>query len=449
MLGNNKEKKGDKRKNKKIKDKEGDDIIIEFVKNEEDLKDGKEYTRNKTSKNHEFKGKTRIISVDKKNNKFNNDKSNLTNKTNMYETFSKQNEYNNINNFPNKYETKPKKNKVIFTNIFSPIIDIKNNKDSSKINNIISNSERENIYNSEAITNYGQSFNNSKKAKLMNNKIRFKGGKYKIQNKIGKTKDKENTIKETGTNLNMEEKSKRNRIRYGNKIVNIANTDEDYQGMDFDEAYQLDKRNCLRMYWSFLVDTQIILGTFFTSNFLYLFIVKLSFLVSTFQISFFLNALFYTDEYISDAYHNDGVLDFFSGLPKSIYSFLATLITTSLLGMLSNSKSELIDTIKERKNKKEYLEQINAKLNKLKNKLIIYYSFLFLLGLFFLYYVSAFCAVYRYSQKYWLYGCFESFAIDSLVSITICVFLSLFRYIAVHKRIRYLYILVKIINSFL
>ena len=247
----------------------------------------------------------------------------------------------------------------------------------------------------------------------------------------------------------MEEKSKRNKIRYGNKIVNLANTDEDYQGMDFDEAYQLDKRSCLRIYWSFLLDTQIILGTFFTSNFLYLFIVKLSFLVSTFQISFFLNALFYTDEYISDAYHNDGVLDFFSGLPKSIYSFLATLITTSLLGMLSNSKSELIDTIKERKNKKEYLEQINAKLNKLRNKLIIYYSFLFLLGLFFLYYVSAFCAVYRHSQKYWLYGCFESFAIDSLVSISICVFLSLFRYIAVHKRIRYLYILVKIINSFL
>ena len=212
LLGNNKEKKGNKRKNKKIKDKEKeDDIIIEFINNEDDQKDGKEYTRNKTSKNHEFKGKTRIISVDKKNNKFNNDKSNLTNKTNMYETFSKQNEYNNINNFPNKYETKPKKNQIIFTNIFSPIIDIKNNKDSSNINNIISNSERENIYNSEAITNYGQSYNNSKKAKLklMNNKIKFKSGKYKIQNKIGKTKDKENTIEETGTNLNMEEKSKK------------------------------------------------------------------------------------------------------------------------------------------------------------------------------------------------------------------------------------------------
>ena len=80
------------------------------------------------------------------------------------------------------------------------------------------------------------------------------------------------------------------------------------------------------MYWSFLVDTQIILDTFCTESYLKLLIIKFSFLVFTFQINFFLNAFFYTDEYISDAYHNNGVLDFFSGLPKSIYSFVATTI---------------------------------------------------------------------------------------------------------------------------
>ena len=52
------------------------------------------------------------------------------------------------------------------------------------------------------------------------------------------------------------------------------------------------------MCWGFLVDSQIILGTFCTDNHLDLFVIKLSFLVFTFQISFFLNALFYTDEYI-------------------------------------------------------------------------------------------------------------------------------------------------------
>ena len=39
--------------------------------------------------------------------------------------------------------------------------------------------------------------------------------------------------------------------------------------------------------------------------------------------------LFFTDEYISDAYHNNGVLDFIAGLPKSIYSFISAMIITN------------------------------------------------------------------------------------------------------------------------
>ena len=126
------------------------------------------------------------------------------------------------------------------------------------------------------------------------------------------------------------------------------------------------------MYWGFLVETQVIFGTFCTNNNLDLFVIKLSFFVFTFQISFFLNALFYGDKYISEAYHNNGILNFFSGLPKSIYSFVATLITTDLLRMLSNSKSELMKIIKEKRYYKNYLYLINNKLDKLSSKLIIY-----------------------------------------------------------------------------
>ena len=173
--------------------------------------------------------------------------------------------------------------------------------------------------------------------------------------------------------------------------------------MDYEEAIIYDKRSYIKMYWSSLVDSQIILDTFFTDSNLNLFIIKLSFFVSIFEINFFLNALFYTDEYISDAYHNNGVLDFVSGLPKSIYSFLATLLLSNLSKMLSNSKSELMKLMRENYKNKEYLALINAKLKKLKIKLIIYFVIVFILGLFFWYYVSAFCAVYRYSQKYWLW----------------------------------------------
>ena len=203
------------------------------------------------------------------------------------------------------------------------------------------------------------------------------------------------------------------------------------------------------MYWGFLVDTQIIFGTFCTDNHLDLFVIKLSFFVFTFQISFFLNALFYTDDYISDAYHNNGVLDFISGLPKSVYSYIATLITTNLLRMLSSSKNELLRLIIEKLRYKSYINLIQIKLDKLRIKLIIYFIIVFLFSFIFLYYVTAFCAVYKNSQKFWFLGCIESFGIDSCVSIIVCVFLSLFRYISMKKHIKYLYILTNIIGNFL
>ena len=223
----------------------------------------------------------------------------------------------------------------------------------------------------------------------------------------------------------------------------------DLQDLDYEEALIYDKRTYFVMYWDFLVDSQIILGTFCTDNHLDLFVIKLSFFICTFQISFFLNALFYTDDYISDAYHNDGVLDFFSGLPKSIYSFIATLITTNLLRMLSSSKSELIQVIKQKGKYNNYVNIVNIKLSKLQKKLIIYFILVYLLGTFFLYYVTLFCSVYRYSQKYWFFGCLESFGMDSLVGLISCVFLALCRYISIEKHLKCLYIFVNIISTFL
>ena len=132
--------------------------------------------------------------------------------------------------------------------------------------------------------------------------------------------------------------------------------------MSYENAILYDKRTYLGMYWSFLIDVQIILGTFCTKNNLNLLIIKISFLIFNFEISFFLNAFFYSDEYISKAYHNDGILDFISGLPKSFYSFIATLIITNVLRILSNSKNELKKLILHKRNHKDYAYLVRIKL---------------------------------------------------------------------------------------
>ena len=273
----------------------------------------------------------------------------------------------------------------------------------------------------------------SKKKLKENRKNLFRFNKNK--------KNKRDSIVSMETIVGKENKKNKN-------LNNLSQTDEDLQDMDYEEAIKYDKRSIFKIYWSFLVDSQIILGTFCTDNFLNLFVIKLSFFIFTFEISFFLNALFDTDEYISDAYINNGVLDFIVGLPKAIYSFIATLITTNLLQMLSNSKSELLKIIRENSNNKNYINLIKVKLRKLRIKLIFYFMFVFILGVLFLYYVTAFCAVYRYSQKYWFYGCLESFGMDSLVSLIVCIILAFFRFISIKKRIKCFFVLANIISIF-
>ena len=225
------------------------------------------------------------------------------------------------------------KNKIILANDFAPTINIQTpilninhgKKNIKKINNL--NSKQNQGKHQNLISN---SRTSNELLYSINNKNNTKSGIFKKRVNIGTNMKNIETIAEVENNKEKE------------YIMRLYKTDEDLQDLDFEEAIFLDKRTYLRMYWSFLVDSQIILGTFCTENYLNLFVIKLSFFVCTFEISFFLNALFYTVDYISEAYHNNGVLNFVSGLPKSIYSFVATLIITNLLKMLSNSKSELI-----------------------------------------------------------------------------------------------------------
>ena len=327
-------------------------------------------------------------------------------------------------------------------NINDLIYNIKRNSNSKNsrnnlksLTNKFKNSTLIKIANSSKLSNFGKS---SKKDKLLIYKNLINNN-----NNLGKKSILE---KDTNKIYNMKSKINKNKIKENNKKENkIELLYTDIKEFDYKEAIIFNKISYLKMYWSFLSDSQIILGTIFNNNDLDLFTIKLSFLVFTFQISFFLNALFYYDEYISDAYHNDGVLDFFSGLPKSIYSFISALLINNLLKILSSSKSELFKIIRKNHNFHEYIKIINIKLAKLRKKLIIYFILIYLLQSFFLYYVSVFCAVYKYSQKYWL---LESFGIDFLSSLIGCIFLALLRYISIKNRIKCLYRFVDTINTF-
>jgi len=256
------------------------------------------------------------------------------------------------------------------------------------------------------------------------------------------------------SNLDENENKGKNKNNLGNmklkdKKVNYAYTDEELQDMEFEEALHNDNRPFIRIYWSYLIEEHIIINNVFSDSYLDLRIIKISFLFFSLIISFFLNSFFYTDDYISESYHNNGVLDFVSSLPKAIYSFLVTIIISNLLKMLSTNKKNLKEIINEKLSKMEYLKRMESALKQLRIKLIIYFICLFTFGILFLYYITAFCAVYQNSQYYWLYGCLESFFLDMLTPFFICILLACFRYIGLIKHSSFFYSLAFFLSNIL
>ena len=362
--------------------------------------------------------------INNKFHKYNRNKKNLMQKNSGLDNTIKKESYNILKS-QELYKSK--------TNLTKNLLNSKNNK-----NNI--NSQIPHVYNKRNLEKRNNLYKDKKEVTINKVKeirlINIKNNIYTIDPNKQKFSKKalSNKIEKSHINSNSEQ---------------LFQSINDLQDLDYEDAIILDKRSYLKIYWGFLVDSQIILGTFCTNNYLDIFIIKLSFFTITFQISFFLNALFYTDEYISDAYHNEGILDFISGLPKSIYSFVATLITTNLLRLLSSSKGELMKLIKEKRTNQKYFHLIKLKLAKLSKKLIIYFILIYTFSIFFLYYVTAFCAVYRNSQKYWFYGFLESFCTDCLVSFIISIFIAFCRYISIKNKIKCFYILGNIISTFL
>ena len=263
-----------------------------------------------------------------------------------------------------------------------------------KLKNIIKNKKDKNMNSNKQINKRKRSSNNTTAFAYLHRKKQEEGNENKNKNK--------NNI---------------GNMRLRNKKVSMAYTDEELQGMEFVEALYNDNRPFIRMYWAYLKEEHIIFNNIFLASYLDLRVIKLSFLFFSIMISFFLN------------------------------SFFVTIIISNLLRMLSNNKKTLKGIIKEKLNKMKYLEKMESALKQLRIKLVIYFIFLFILGIFFLYYITAFCAVYQNSQYYWLYGCLESLFLDMLSPFITCIILTSFRYFGLIKHSSFFYSLASFLSN--
>ena len=159
---------------------------------------------------------------------------------------------------------------------------------------------------------------------------------------------------------------------------------------------------------------------------------------------FALNAFFYTTEKISDKYHcdKDNLLWFtlLNNIIISLSSALFSSLLVILFNMLTHSKKAIKELIKTKN--LIYINMIKEfqKIYKyLKTKIILYIFFEFSLLLFFFYYVTGFCIVYKKSQIDWLLDGLVSTFISILIKLLISFIILIFYLISLKYKIKIIY----------
>jgi hypothetical protein len=215
--------------------------------------------------------------------------------------------------------------------------------------------------------------------------------------------------------------------------------ENDYNFLPYSQAIKLDKRNIFLIYLSLLKNKiDIISILFYPDDFTHK---SLNFCIYTldFLISFFTNALLYTDDIVSEKYHNNGKLDLFTTIFLSLTSNIISFIFMYIIKKLVTYNEYLSRMVRDVKRKNEYILTFKKLYLVIKIKVFSFFYINFIISLFITIYLLVFCYIYENTQVSliinYLMGLAESLAYAFGIPLIICIL----RYLGLKRKIIYIY----------
>ena len=342
----------------------------------------------------------------------------ISNKNKIFKTEYPINKIKNIKNKEklneenNKNDKENKDNKEnIINNKKSDVTILKKNRRNTNYN--ISNKKKNNIKKQKIIDiKKGKSINiieiNTKRNSFEDNNLL--DSKNKLTNKL--------PILDQEVNNDMKKKLDRNNteIIEKRKVIKEKEILSDYELNDLEylEALKLDNRNFLKIYWYLLKREHLILFTFFNWNDFNIFSIKLAKFFLSICSDMAFNVFFFSDESMHNVYVSGGEHDFIGQLAQMIYSTIISQILQIFINYLTMTDISYYQ-IKELKKDNNINKTKTLSIMKcIKNKIIVFYSFTFILFLFFWYLISAFCSVYKNTQRIFITDSITSFIMGLL-----------------------------------
>ena len=199
-----------------------------------------------------------------------------------------------------------------------------------------------------------------------------------------------------------------------------------------------DKRPFTIIFLDILSDKLLLLKGIYKKTPFYLRTLNISLFILNLSLVFLLNGLFYTDQIISEKYHNNG-LSLLTNILRSVLSSIISLFIFSTLNKISDYSAKLYSLLHEYNDQSIYSIITFKFFSKLTKRFFIYFIIVLLLSFSFLYYITLFCSLYKGSQKSWIQGALTSILISNIGEIMLCLITAMFRIISLVKENEYLY----------
>ena len=209
---------------------------------------------------------------------------------------------------------------------------------------------------------------------------------------------------------------------------NILEKNEDLNELPFSQAIYKDKRNFFQIFMSVIVQKLELINLIFGENKIKIILVY-QYILSLI-IDLFFNTFLYSDEIVSNKYHNNGKLALIASLSIFLVSNIITAIICNYLNF-SKGIEERLEQIIEIKKEFNYLYAINFFIKVIKLRVFLYFIFkLLIIGLSF-YYMVTFCIIYNKSQKSLLINYIISLLESLITSLVISMIIVITRKIGI------------------
>ena len=256
-------------------------------------------------------------------------------------------------------------------------------------------------------------------------------------------KPKLNTFKKRQTNFGINHKISGEQSDSDNLMNNISDELDikieeflktDLEDMDYDDAIRRDKRTFCVYYGEKIQSEQMILNTFCHKEYLKPMPIKIILLVLQVELYFFINGLFYNEEYVTKIFELEK--DTFGNktwrfLDNLFYAFIVGVIINYVIEFFFIQEKKIRVTLKREKNNLLILKYEMVQIIKdLQKRFLSFIIVSFIVSVFIWYHISCFNNVYKHMKDEWLVFSILIIVCIQLLSLVTCLIETILRFLS-------------------